>query len=334
MFSIVKGKSCIMRLKIAILFVAGMTVAGLAYSQQGQRVIAGKKCTLYKVIPKDTWTGLSHKYKMSIDELKSVNQGVNDLKIGQIINIPIEKSNDAGDDIKQSDSPVAPTKQNEKSSESSIHIIEKGETLFGIARKFNVTADQIRKWNHLENDGIKAGQKLIVAEKTKPVIEKTVATPSQKEATVQTIDDKKLEQKNEQVRNDSKLIAEANNKMIPATPSPNEMEYKASRTETKKVSGKSGTVIEVNETGMASWIHDNDINQSKFYALHRTAAPGTIIKVTNRMNGDYVFVKVVGQLHDTGDNDKQIIKMSEAAAKRIGALNEKFQVELNYGITN
>lgn len=31
-----------MRLKIAILFVAGMTVAGLAYSQQGQRVIAGK----------------------------------------------------------------------------------------------------------------------------------------------------------------------------------------------------------------------------------------------------------------------------------------------------
>ena len=52
------------------------------------------------------------------------------------------------------------------------------------------------------------------------------------------------------------------------------------------------------------------------------------------MNGDYVFVKVVGTLPDTGDNDKQILKMSEAAAKRIGAINEKFQVELNYGMTN
>ena len=50
---------------------------------------------------------------------------------------------------------------------------------------------------------------------------------------------------------------------------------------------------------MASWIRDGDINQSKFYALHRNAPPGTIIKVTNRMNGDYVFVKVVGTLDPT-----------------------------------
>lgn len=327
-----------MRSKIAILFTAGMLSVVFAFAQQGQRVIAGKKCTLYKVVSKDTWTGLSHKYKMSIDELKSVNPGVNDLKIGQIINIPIEKTGNATDNVKNTDNEkpasAAPKKSADFPSENHAHLIEKGETLFGIARKYNVTADQIRKWNHLENDAIKAGQKLIVADNTKPVKEK-VTTPDVKTATTaQTLEDKKLEQKNEQVRNDSKLIAEANNKMIPATPSPDEMEYKASRIETKKVTGKNGSVIEVNETGMASWIHDSDINQSKFYALHRTATPGTIIKVTNRMNGDYVFVKVVGQLPDTGDNDKQIIKMSEAAAKRIGALNDKFQVELNYGITN
>lgn len=324
--------------RIAILFTLGMMVACFAFAQQGQRIIAGKKCTLYKVVPKDTWTGLSHKYKLSIDELKAVNPGVNDLKIGQIINIPAEKSGNTTEDVKQSDnekpSSATPRKQNEKPGEAITHIIEKGETLFGIARKYNVSADQLRKWNHLENDGIKAGLKLIVAENNTTVKTESIKPVPKSEPVVQIIDDKKLEQKNEQVRNDSKLIAEANNKMIPATPSPHEMEYKSTRIETKKVTGKSGTVIEVNETGMASWIHDSDINQSKFYALHRTATPGTIIKVTNRMNGDYVFVKVVGQLPDTGDNDKQIIKMSEAAAKRIGALNDKFQVELNYGIAN
>ena len=32
------------------------------------------------------------KYHKEIDELKAVNPGINDLKIGQIINIPIENT--------------------------------------------------------------------------------------------------------------------------------------------------------------------------------------------------------------------------------------------------
>ncbi|MBK7855996.1 MAG: peptidoglycan-binding protein, partial [Bacteroidetes bacterium] len=83
------------------------------------------------------------------------------------------------------------------------------------------------------------------------------------------------------------------------------------------VKNNSGSVVrEYNETGMAAWIKDGSLNQNKYYALHRTAPLGTIVKVNNRMNGEYVFVKVVGQLPDSGDNEKQIIKISEAAAKK------------------
>ena len=329
-----------MKIKVSLLIATAALSISTVIAQEGVRTIAGKKCQLYKVVAKDTWSGLSRKYHKEIDELKAVNPGINDLKIGQIINIPIENTNDKSESKSDTSAeikinkPVAAIPVSVKSN-NKLHVIEKGETLFGIARKYDVSANDIRKWNHLENDGIKAGQKLIVATtesaslKTEVKKQETTSEPI-----LQPLDDKKLEAKNSEVKNDSKLIAEASNKAISPSPSLSELEYKPMRTEVKRSSGKSGAVIEVNESGMASWIRDGEINQSKFYALHRNAPPGTIIKVTNRMNGDYVFVKVVGTLPDTGDNDKQILKMSEAAAKRIGAINEKFQVELNYGMTN
>jgi len=330
-----------MKIKVSLLIATAALSISTVIAQEGFRTIAGKKCQLYKVVSKDTWSGLSRKYHKEIDELKAVNPGINDLKIGQIINIPIENTvNDKSENKSDTSAEIkmrkpiavinAPVKNNNK-----VHVIEKGETLFGIARKYDVSPNDIRKWNHLDNDDIKAGQKLIVSSTESVAIKTEVKKQESKNETIlQPLDDKKLEAKNNEVKNDSKLIAEASNKVIPPSPSPSEMEYKPMRTEVKRSNGKSGAVIEVNESGMASWIRDGDINQSKFYALHRNAPPGTIIKVTNRMNGDYVFVKVVGTLPDTGDNDKQILKMSEAAAKRIGAINEKFQVELNYGMTN
>ena len=72
------------------------------------------------------------------------------------------------------------------------------------------------------------------------------------------------------------------------------------------------------------------MNQNKFYALHRTAPIGTIIKVTNRMNNNSVYVKVIGILPSTGDNENILIKITQAAAQRIGALDQRFQAELSY----
>jgi len=97
--------------------------------------------------------------------------------------------------------------------------------------------------------------------------------------------------------------------------------------------GSSGkTIMQVSESGVCSWITDADVNQNKFYGLHRTAPIGTIVKVTNKMNDKYVFVKIVGVLPDTGQNEKSIIKISQAAVNKVGALDAHFQVELSYGV--
>jgi hypothetical protein len=50
------------------------------------------------------------------------------------------------------------------------------------------------------------------------------------------------------------------------------------------------------------------------------------------MNNNSVFVKVVGTLPDTGDNNAAIIKITQAAAQRIGAIDQKFTAELSYGL--
>jgi hypothetical protein len=102
-------------------------------------------------------------------------------------------------------------------------------------------------------------------------------------------------------------------------------------TTVKKGNG-SKSMVQVSETGVATFIQDGIQSGNKYFGLHRTAPIGTIVKVTNRMNNASVYVKIVGVLPDTGDNDNVIIKMSQAASNKLNALDTFFQVELSYGM--
>jgi LysM repeat protein len=42
------------------------------------------------------------------------------------------------------------------------YTVKRGDALFSIARKFDITPDQIRQWNHLDRDLVKIGQRLLV----------------------------------------------------------------------------------------------------------------------------------------------------------------------------
>ncbi len=345
------------KLSIVALLVWLLSVVTLnAQSTQKVKTINGKKCSLHKVTPKETWSSVSRQYKLSIDEIKSVNPGINDLKIGQIINIPEGLTLDAKPEAKPAEPVATVTKP-----QVFTHAVSSGETLYGIAKQYFVSVDELKKWNNLKSNSAKVGQIIFVSNpdnanelatlkkkteianeiKTQPVVEnKTITTKNEpaKEQVKPAEQDPKTQAvpvtKKEEPQNP--VLADAGNKIIAVADTREkitEPEPKATTRPEKKSKSKSGnSVVEMTENGMAAWIKDGGVNQNKFYGLHRTAPLGTIIKVTNRMNDEYVFVKVVGQLPDTGDNDKQIIKISEAAAKRIGAVDEKFQVELSYGM--
>jgi LysM repeat protein len=46
---------------------------------------------------------------------------------------------------------------------SEVHIVQSGETLFSIARDFDLSVGDLRRWNNLENDNLSTGQELRIA---------------------------------------------------------------------------------------------------------------------------------------------------------------------------
>jgi LysM repeat protein len=327
------------------------------------RWINGKKYVLHKVAPKETFSSVSRKYNVTIAELQQANPGVAGLKIGQIINIPVL----SGDASPAPESPSAPPSASPKSSSGSgavkMHTVQKGETLYRISKMYSMTVDDLKALNGLSSNNVSLGQKLKVnpgAAVSSPIV--TVPTPVKEPAPApEPVKEPIKEPVKTPVKEPAPAVEEvpvpkpvAPTEPVRATPPPAPVDTPktspketngdelpkaytnpgASRTSTIEKDPKTGVEVEkVVEVGVATWINENDLNQNKFYALHRSAPVGTIIKVTNRMNNNSVFVKVVGVLPETGDNTNVIIKITQAAAQRIGAIDQKFTAELSYGIS-
>ncbi|MGF1533717.1 MAG: LysM peptidoglycan-binding domain-containing protein [Bernardetiaceae bacterium] len=64
-------------------------------------------------------------------------------------------------------------------------------------------------------------------------------------------------------------------------------------------------------------------------ALHRSAAVGSFIRVHNESNGRYCTVRVIGHFPDINDNQNLLIKISEAACRDLGIINEKFPIVIS-----
>jgi LysM repeat protein len=306
----------------------------------GIKKVKGKTYILHSIDSADGWFSIARRYGITYAELRMANKDSADMLIpGHELLIPVQK-------LKAND-PYFDKNYIQQEGEV-LHVVKAGETLFKIARKYAVNVDSLKKWNHLTKDILKAGQRLrvitgkelLVPENrdvkknkspegaspdsskgvkkiTEPLHSKTVKAPV-KDETDSVKKKKVITAESGEVKgiDSTKIIKTASAIKTPAK---------------KNISPAPGKGRkEINESGVAAWIRDDDINPNKYYALHRTAPIGTIIKVTNRMNKKYVFVKVVGSLPDTGDNTDLVIKISKASAEKLGVRDSRFQSELNY----
>ena len=48
------------------------------------------------------------------------------------------------------------------------------------------------------------------------------------------------------------------------------------------------------------------------------------------MNGQNVYVRVIGKLPETGANEKVIVRISKKAYQRLAAIDNRFRVEVSY----
>jgi membrane-bound lytic murein transglycosylase D len=101
----------------------------------------------HKVVPGETVETLAHDYHVGSSEIGFVNQL------------------EPGEDLSSIESliiPVPPVISSK--SRSTLYRVEHGDTLVTVADRFNITVQQLRRWNHLTATRLQPGRRLYVAE--------------------------------------------------------------------------------------------------------------------------------------------------------------------------
>lgn len=126
------------------------TLASFGSDSVRTEVINGKTYIIHKVEAKETLFSISRKYGVALLGVVESNPGADSgLEIGQEIKVPYSANNRS------------------KTKEGTIHRVGDKETLYSIAKQYGVSVDDIKKWNNLNNAGLKLGQELLIKEKVK-----------------------------------------------------------------------------------------------------------------------------------------------------------------------
>src|SRR5690606_23243739 len=132
-----------------------------------------------QVDEKETVFGISRRYKTPVNEIVQNNNGLKEgLKMGQRIRVPF---------VEKSEVPAG----------AKLHNVAPGETMFSIARTYQVSVNDLMSWNQLKGNDLSVGQALIIqgaAEKpTETITEvpKAVEAPASSEIKPETAPAKK-----------------------------------------------------------------------------------------------------------------------------------------------
>ena len=112
----------------------------------------------YKVQQGENIISIARKYNVMVEQIREWNAlESNILKAGTTINIL--KQAVATTETKQSKNEVVSSER----AEAKLYYVKKGDSLFSIAKKYNVTASDIQKWNGIKSESLKPGMKLKIS---------------------------------------------------------------------------------------------------------------------------------------------------------------------------
>ncbi|HYG38838.1 MAG TPA: LysM peptidoglycan-binding domain-containing protein [Cytophagales bacterium] len=134
-------------LVITVKSLANAPLDSIGIEKQGNKIFI-----LHKVDAKETLYSLSRRYNVKTDQIQQENPELKEgLKIGQILRIPYEPK-----------ATVAVQKANSAEKGVKTHTVSAGQTLYSISREYNVTIDNIKKWNNLTSNELDLNQEIIV----------------------------------------------------------------------------------------------------------------------------------------------------------------------------
>jgi len=315
---------------------------GMTFAQtSGQPHVVAAGETLY---------GIARNYNIHISELLKANPQIidNAIKPGDVVTIPGKKNGDGapaqtvpsqkainnqpfgttGGAI----TPVAPAQpakvapalpavhQAQQATNGKViyHEVQEKQTLYAISKLYNVSVQDIITWNNLQNNGIQVGSTLMIRPgKEMPVtvkadtpVKQPVTLPVQPSVTNTVVATPELPVSKPKMSTGSSLQAQLEQVFVAA----------------KDDGGAAQTT-----RGTIAWINTENPKMSEsYFALHKSAPVGTIVKVTNLVNKRVVFVKVIGKLPETADNINIVLRLSSAAKKDLLLNGDKAYVDMEY----
>mgnify|MGYP003508994627 FL=1 len=179
-----------------------------------------------------------------------------------------------------------------------LYTVQKKETLYSLSKRYNTTVENLMLWNNLEEPTIEDGALLIVGYESPNLL---IKEPLTVDGPTPLIPDDEV----------PLVVPESKIQLVDSIP------------------GSPAFPDDLAIKGIATWVKSSG-GEEDFFALHPTAPKGTEVLVKNMMNGKTVTVKVIGKLPDTSENEHVLIKISSAAANKLGVLDEKFLAALYY----
>ena len=266
-------------MKTAISFTLFLISSIAAFASDSLRVenVNGKQLMVYRVEKGETLFGIARKYAINVNEIKTLNPNLAQLKLGSEIYLPTKAS------VETLAAPIEKTKGSDDGEEQISHIVKSGDTFYKISKLYNVSVADLKELNS-ETIGLKLGQELIIP--SKKMIQ------SKQELTSTTIPiSHKTEPQN--------------------------------KTEIKK---SASGYPSITETCRAKLDESID-NESAYSIIHPTAIIGTLVLIKNKENGNSVHAKVI---NNAKNSESGIISINKKVFDKLESKTNILQVEIFY----
>jgi LysM repeat protein len=293
----------------------------------------GQDFQIHKVKQGETLYGLSKKYDVPINIIYKNNPALtsDNLKLGTEIRIPKKKNTTKSTFVPKTS--TVPKIDNSNKYDTILHQVKSKETMYAISKLYNVSIEEIKKWNNLSSTDLNLDEVIKIL-KPKTVETKNVLPKQSNTSNLNKEETKKIEETI--VKSTAKTtipIAEVKEQKLNIDTPKNENVVTEIKTltlsEQFSIQKKENSIINKKATGAPMNTSDLSINNT-FFALHKTAKIGSIIKIKNLENNKISYAKIIGTLPEIDENKNVMIRLSLGVRNAINMGKGKAYLEMEY----
>jgi len=287
---------------------------------------------MHKVKKGETLYKIAKMYKMTVPQLNALNPDVKTLSPGMSIHV-VRKSVKANS---TANAVTVPTQNLD------VHIVEKGETLYSIAKKYNTSVDVLRKINNFGDANISLGQSIQVpvvnpikggAQVTKgksnaeaPVKDEVVNKPVEQNVPQKTQTTTPVEKVKSDIPSTEKKAPKEAAK-VEQTP----LRDQGGMPE-KLVKPSAEIGLKENETKGVLTLASNQFaasgDEDRAWVYFDGASQDEVVAVINTKNNKFVWCVVKGK----NNKSNSVVSVSKFVADKLGIFDEKTVVRVKYAV--